>query len=116
GALFGIVQGGVDLGLRRRAVDEITALPFDGFSIGGLSVGEPKPQMLEALQFTAPLLPRDRVRYLMGGGEPGDVPEAIAAGVDLFDCVFPTRVARNGLALTRAGRVVVRNAPSAADA
>jgi len=116
GALFGIIQGGMDRTLRRRSVGEITGLPFDAFAIGGLSVGEPKPVMLETLQFTAPLLPAEKVRYLMGVGEPGDVAEAIAAGVDLFDCVFPTRVARNGLALTRAGRVVVRNAPAAAEA
>jgi queuine tRNA-ribosyltransferase len=116
GALFGIIQGAVDKALRRRSVEEITSLGFDAFAIGGLSVGEPKPEMLDTLQFTAPLLPHDKVRYLMGVGEPGDVVEAIATGVDLFDCVFPTRVARNGLALTRAGRLVVRNAPAAAEA
>jgi queuine tRNA-ribosyltransferase len=115
GALFGIVQGGLDRALRRRSAEEIAALPFDGLAIGGLSVGEPKPAMLEALAFTAPLLPAGRPRYLMGVGEPGDVVEAVGVGVDLFDCVFPTRVARNGLALTRAGRVVVRNAPAATD-
>lgn len=116
GALFGIVQGAMDTTLRRRSAGEITAMDFDAFAIGGLSVGEPKPVMLETLQATAPLLPATKVRYLMGVGEPGDVAEAIAAGVDLFDCVFPTRVARNGLALTRSGRVVVRNAPAAVEA
>lgn len=115
GALFGIVQGAVDRALRERSAAEITALPFDGFAIGGLSVGEPKPAMLETLRYTAPLLPEGQVRYLMGVGEPGDVIDAIAAGVDLFDCVFPTRVARNGLALTRGGRVVIRNRPAAED-
>ena len=113
GALFGIVQGSTDPVLRRRSAGEITALPFDAFAIGGLSVGEPRPAMLEALGVTAPLLPAARPRYLMGVGEPGDVVDAVAAGIDLFDCVFPTRVARNGLALTRAGRVVVRNADAA---
>lgn len=113
GALFGIVQGAVDAALRRRSAGEITSMPFDAFAIGGLSVGEPRPAMLDTLGLTAPLLPAGRPRYLMGVGEPGDVVEAIGAGVDLFDCVFPTRVARNGLALTRAGRVVVRNAAAA---
>jgi queuine tRNA-ribosyltransferase len=115
GALFGIVQGSVDLALRERSAGEVTSLPFDGFAIGGLSVGEPKPAMLETLAYTAPLLPEGKVRYLMGVGEPGDVVDAVAAGVDLFDCVFPTRVARNGLALTRAGRVVIRNHAAAAE-
>mgnify|MGYP001564190135 FL=1 len=115
GALFGIVQGAVDLELRERSVGEVASLPFDGFAIGGLSVGEPKPAMLKTLDFTAPLLPEGKVRYLMGVGEPGDVADAIAAGVDLFDCVFPTRVARNGLALTRAGRVVIRNHAAASE-
>ena len=76
-------------------------------------MGEPKPAMLETLAFTAPLLPSGKPRYLMGVGEPGDVLEAIGLGVDMFDCVFPTRVARNGLALTRAGRLVIRNAAAA---
>jgi len=113
GALFGIVQGATDRSLRERSAAEITALPFDGFAIGGLSVGEPKPATLETMAFTAPLLPEGKVRYLMGVGEPGDIADAVAAGIDLFDCVFPTRVARNGLALTREGRVVIRNRPAA---
>ncbi len=113
GSLFGIVQGAFDQDLRRRSVEEITALDFDGFAVGGLSVGETKPVTLETLAFTVPLLPFGKPRYLMGVGEPGDVLEAIGVGVDLFDCVFPTRVARNGLALTSLGRVSIRNAPVA---
>ncbi len=113
GALFGIVQGAVNQDLRRRSVDEIQSLGFDGMAIGGLSVGEEKSATMDTLNFTTPLLAEDKPRYLMGVGEPGDVIEAVAAGVDLFDCVFPTRVARNGLALTRSGRVVVRNAAAA---
>lgn len=115
GGLFGIVQGGVDEGLRRRSVAEITGIGFDAYAIGGLSVGEGKKETMETLRFTASLLPPGSPRYLMGVGEPGDVLEAIGAGIDLFDCVFPTRVARNGLALTRGGRLVVRNAPAAGE-
>lgn len=113
GALFGVVQGAVDRDLRRRSAGEITAMDFDGFAVGGLSVGEPKAATMDTLAFTAPLLPAGKPRYLMGVGEPGDVVEAIGCGVDLFDCVFPTRVARNGLALTRSGRLVIRNSPAA---
>jgi len=115
GGLFGIVQGGVDEVLRRRSAGEITGLGFEGYAIGGLSVGEEKEATLRTLALTAGLLPREAPRYLMGVGEPGDVIEAVAAGIDLFDCVFPTRVARNGLALTRQGRLVVRNAPAAGE-
>ena len=113
GALYGIVQGAVDRELRKRSAEEITAIGLDGFAIGGLSVGEPKAATMDTLAFTAPLLPEAKPRYLMGVGEPGDVVEAIGCGVDLFDCVFPTRVARNGLALTRAGRLPIRNSPAA---
>jgi queuine tRNA-ribosyltransferase len=115
GGLFGIVQGGTDHELRRRSATEITSVGFDGYAIGGLSVGEEKPAMLSSLEVTNPLLPQNAPRYLMGVGEPGDVLEAIARGVDMFDCVFPTRVARNGLALTWGGRLVVRNAPAAGE-
>jgi queuine tRNA-ribosyltransferase len=113
GALFGIVQGGIYADLRRRCAREISEIGFDGLAIGGLSVGEPRKETFAALDAVIPGLPVDRVRYLMGVGEPGDVIEAIGRGVDLFDCVFPTRVARNGLALTRRGRVVIRNAAAA---
>ena len=115
GGLFGIIQGGTDHELRRRSSAEITAVGFDGYAIGGLSVGEGKPEMLSSLDVTTPLLPAGAPRYLMGVGEPGDVLEAIGRGVDMFDCVFPTRVARNGLALTWGGRLVVRNAPAAGE-
>ncbi len=113
GALFGIVQGGCDDRLRERSAKELVALDFDGYAIGGLSVGEEKGDTFRTARTTAALLPPDRPRYLMGVGEPGDVVQAIECGIDMFDCVFPTRVARNGLALTRTGRVCVRNAASA---
>ncbi len=112
-ALFGIVQGGTYPELREASAAGTVALGFDGYAIGGLSVGEPRRAMRDTLAATAPLLPASSPRYLMGVGEPGDVLESVARGVDLFDCVFPTRVARNGLALTRGGRVVVRNAAAA---
>jgi len=113
GSLFGIVQGGIYADLRVRCAREIAEMGFDGLAIGGLSVGEPRKETFAALDAAMPGLPEDRVRYLMGVGEPGDVIEAVSRGVDLFDCVFPTRVARNGLALTRTGRVVIRNAAAA---
>lgn len=109
-ALFGIVQGGLDLDLRRRHALEITAMPFDGFAIGGLSVGEPPEHRAPVVEATASWLPEDRPRYLMGVGTPRDLIEAAMAGVDLADCVFPTRAGRNGLLFTSAGRVAIRNA------
>ncbi len=109
-ALFGIVQGGLDLDLRRRHVGEVTALPFEGFAIGGLSVGEPLERRIPVVEATASWLPEDRPRYLMGVGTPQDLIQAALAGVDLADCVFPTRAGRNGLLFTSAGRVAIRNA------
>ena len=114
-ALFGIVQGGLDPDLRRRSAEEIAAIGFDGHAVGGLSVGESKEEMLETLSFTAPLLPADRPRYLMGVGFPEDIVEAIERGIDLFDCVLPTRMARNGTMLTSRGRLVVKNGAYARD-
>ncbi len=109
-ALFGIVQGGLDLDLRRRHAAEITALPFDGFAIGGLSVGEPLARRIPVVEGAASWLPEDRPRYLMGVGTPQDLVQAALAGVDFADCVFPTRAGRNGLLFTSAGRVAIRNA------
>ena len=109
-ALFGIVQGGMFESLRERSLAGLLDIGFDGYAIGGLSVGEPKEEMLRMLRFCAPLLPADRARYLMGVGTPEDLVEGVCAGVDLFDCVMPTRNARNGWLFTRAGDVRIRNA------
>ena len=114
-ALFGIVQGGVHLDLRKRSVEEIGAMDFDGVAIGGVSVGEPKEEMFEVVDFTAPLLPADKPRYLMGVGTPEDLVNAVAAGIDMFDCVMPTRNARNGTLFTSAGKVSIKNAKFASD-
>jgi queuine tRNA-ribosyltransferase len=114
-ALFGIVQGGVFPELRARSARRLTALDFDGYAIGGLSVGEPKPLMYEMLEYTTPLLPEDRPRYLMGVGSADCLWEAVRRGIDMFDCVLPTRVARNGTALTAHGKLVLRNAAYARD-
>jgi queuine tRNA-ribosyltransferase len=114
-ALFGIVQGGVHQDLRKRSVEAIAALAFDGVAIGGVSVGEPKEEMLDVMRFTAPLLPPDRPRYLMGVGTPEDLLEGVATGIDLFDCVMPTRNARNGSLFTSEGKVAIKNARYAAD-
>jgi queuine tRNA-ribosyltransferase len=110
-ALFGIVQGGVDADLRRESVASIAALPFDGIAIGGLSVGESKAQMVQTLDVVADALAGDpRVRYLMGVGSPADFFTAVERGIDLFDCVLPTRVARTGQLWTSSGRLNLRNA------
>jgi queuine tRNA-ribosyltransferase len=114
-ALFGIVQGGASEALRRRAVQETCALGFDGYAIGGLAVGEPKPLMLDLVELTASLLPVDRPRYLMGVGAPPDLVEAVARGVDLFDCVLPTRNARNGQAFTPDGPITLKQSRYAPD-
>ncbi len=108
-ALFGIVQGGVDPVLRRRHAEELGAMDLDGYAIGGLSVGEGTEAMLAMVDAAAPVLPSDRVRYLMGVGHPSDIAEAVARGVDLFDCVLPTRMGRHGQAYTWGGRVNLRN-------
>jgi queuine tRNA-ribosyltransferase len=108
--LFGIVQGGMYPDLRERSMAEITELGFDGYAVGGLSVGEPKETMYEIIEFTGPRLPRDKPRYLMGIGDLGDVLEAVGAGFDMFDCVMPTRNARNGTLFTSRGRVSIKRA------
>jgi queuine tRNA-ribosyltransferase len=109
-ALFGIVQGGTDPALRLRHAAELAALPFDGLALGGLSVGEPNPLMHQVLGEVAHELDAARPRYLMGVGTPSDLCRAIGAGIDMFDCVLPTRNARNGQALTRQGRIVIKQA------
>lgn len=109
-AVFGIVQGGLDLELRRQHAAAITALPFEGFAIGGLSVGEPALQMYPVAAATAARLPVDKPRYLMGVGMPPDLVRCVMGGVDMFDCVFPTRAGRTGMLLTSQGRVVIKNA------
>jgi queuine tRNA-ribosyltransferase len=109
-ALFGIVQGGVYEPLRDESLSALTAIGFDGYAIGGLSVGEPKEDMLRILAHTAPRLPPERPRYLMGVGTPEDLVAGVQAGIDMFDCVLPTRNARNGWLFTRWGDVKIRNA------
>lgn len=109
-ALFGIVQGGVDPMLRKESARRTVELAFDGYGIGGLSVGEHRDEMLEALDAVTAELPPDQPRYLMGVGDPVGIVEAIALGVDMFDCVLPTRLARHGTILTDAGRLNLRNA------
>jgi queuine tRNA-ribosyltransferase len=109
-ALFGIVQGGIHHDLRKRSVEEVASLDFEGIAIGGVSVGESKEDMLHVVSFTAPLLPADRPRYLMGVGTPEDLLDGVAAGIDMFDCVMPTRNARNGSLFTSRGKVTIKNA------
>ncbi|MBI4495889.1 MAG: tRNA guanosine(34) transglycosylase Tgt [Deltaproteobacteria bacterium] len=114
-ALFGIVQGGTYTDLRRRAVRELAAMGFDGHALGGLSVGEDKETMCRVVAETAPLLPPDKPRYLMGVGLPEDILQAVGQGVDLFDCVLPTRNARNGTLFTKGGKLSIKNARFAED-
>ncbi len=114
-ALFGIIQGGMFGDLRRRHAWELSQHPFDGFSIGGLSVGEPKGLMWEMVEATVPHLPQDRPRYMMGIGKPEDILNGIERGVDMFDCVMPTRNARNGMLFTSRGPVIIKNARYARD-
>ncbi|MGC9522001.1 MAG: tRNA guanosine(34) transglycosylase Tgt [Anaerolineae bacterium] len=114
-ALFGIVQGGIFPDLRERSAQALVALDFPGYAIGGLSVGESKEEMLAALDVTTPMLPEERPRYLMGVGTPEDLVEGVARGVDIFDCVLPTRVARNGQALLRTTKYNMRNAQFSED-
>jgi queuine tRNA-ribosyltransferase len=113
--LFGIVQGGFFKDLRNRSAEEICALDFDGFAIGGLSVGEGKAEMHDLLNHTAPLLPGDKPRYLMGVGTPLDIARGIQTGVDMFDCVLPTRNARNGTLYTSLGKINIRRKEYAQD-
>jgi queuine tRNA-ribosyltransferase len=114
-ALFGIVQGGVFADLRAESAGFLASLDFDGYGIGGLSVGETKAEMHAMLEILHPLLPRRKPRYLMGVGSPEDLFECVARGVDQFDCVLPTRIARNGAVFTRRGRINLRNAGFADD-
>lgn len=114
-ALFGIVQGGVFPDLRRRSAEFLTGLEFDGYAIGGLAVGETKEEMYKTLDVTSPLIPADRPRYLMGVGAPEDIVEAVYRGIDMFDCVLPTRIARNASLFTPEGRINLRNAKFADD-
>ena len=109
-AVFGIVQGGLDLELRRQHAARIAALPFEGIAIGGLSVGESPARMYPVVDATAAALPHDRPRYLMGVGMPVDLVRCVMGGIDLFDCVHPTRAGRNGLLMTSRGRLVIKNA------
>ncbi|QDG54534.1 tRNA guanosine(34) transglycosylase Tgt [Persicimonas caeni] len=114
-ALFGILQGGTSPEFRRAHIEELCELPFDGFAIGGLSVGEAKDKMYETVELSTPLMPHDKPKYLMGVGKPDDLVECIARGVDMFDCVIPTRNARNGQCFTSQGVVKIRNAVYAED-
>ena len=109
-ALFGIVQGGMYQDLRQESLDGLTEIGFDGYAIGGLSVGEPHEERIQVLDALRPLMPVDRPRYLMGVGTPEDIVEAVARGIDMFDCVLPTRNARNGHIFTSAGVLRLRNA------
>lgn len=109
-ALFGIVQGGTYRDLREQSAEALVAMDFPGYSIGGLSVGEPKHLMYEVLDYTTPLLPANKPRYLMGVGSPDALIEGAIRGVDMFDCVLPTRIARNGTAMTSEGQISIKNA------
>ncbi len=115
-ALFGIIQGGVYPDLRRESATALTELDFPGYGIGGLSVGEPRELMLETLAATVEHMPADKPRYLMGVGDPDGLSAAVGQGVDMFDCVMPTRIARNGTAFTNDGRLNILNAKNTADA
>ena len=115
-ALFGICQGGIDPGLRRASAETLASIGFDGYGIGGLSVGESRSEMGPALHAATEVLPAHRPRYLMGVGDPARIVDAIAAGVDMFDCVLPSRLGRHGTALTPQGRINIRNARFARDA
>ena len=108
-ALFGIVQGGMYPDLRKKSAEDLIKIGFDGYAVGGLSVGEPKDIMLEVLEQTTPHLPEDKARYLMGVGSPDYLIEAVLRGIDMCDCVLPTRMARNGTAMTSKGKVVIKN-------
>jgi queuine tRNA-ribosyltransferase len=114
-ALFGIVQGGVYPALRERSAQGLVEIGFDGYAVGGLAVGEPEAERNRTLEDTVPLLPADRPRYLMGVGRPEDIVEAVRRGIDMFDCVMPTRNARNGHYFTRFGTLRIRNAKYESD-
>jgi queuine tRNA-ribosyltransferase len=110
-ALFGIVQGGMYEDLREISLNSLNDIGFDGIALGGLSVGEPKEEMKKILSFMADKLPKNKPRYLMGVGKPEDIVEAVRYGIDMFDCVLPTRNARNGQLITSTGVINIRNAP-----
>jgi queuine tRNA-ribosyltransferase len=114
-ACFGIVQGGVFAHLRQRSVHELTEIGFDGYAVGGLAVGEPQAAMFETLDATMPDMVTDKPRYLMGVGKPDDIAGAVLRGIDMFDCVIPTRSGRNAQAFTRSGTLNLRNAKHAED-
>ncbi|SFJ20174.1 tRNA guanosine(34) transglycosylase Tgt [Aerobium aerolatum] len=114
-AMFGIVQGGDNAALRERSAEALKAMDLKGYAVGGLAVGEPQEVMLEMLDVTCPVLPHDKPRYLMGVGTPDDMLKSVARGIDMFDCVMPTRAGRHGLAYTRRGKVNLRNARHAED-
>ena len=114
-ALFGIVQGGTDDSLRRESARELVQLDLGGYAVGGLAVGEPQAEMLRVIETVEPHLPQDRPRYLMGVGTPDDIAQAVLRGIDMFDCVMPTRAGRHGMAYTRFGRMNLRNARFAED-
>jgi queuine tRNA-ribosyltransferase len=114
-ALFAIIQGGMYADLRKQSAAQLTSIDFPGYAIGGLSVGESKPLMYEMLECTVPLLPQQKPRYLMGVGSPDALIEGAIRGIDMFDCVLPTRIARNGTCMTSTGRLVIRNAKYARD-
>lgn len=107
--MFGIVQGGEYFDLRKHSAEELVKMDFDGYSVGGLSVGEPKEIQNSVLEFTTPLLPKDKPRYLMGVGSPGAIIDGVERGIDMFDCVLPTRIARHGTAMTHKGRLIIKN-------
>ena len=113
--LFAIIQGGMHEDLRKLSAEQLTSMDFPGYAIGGLSVGEPKHLMYEVLDYTTPLMPANKPRYLMGVGSPDALIEGAIRGIDMFDCVLPTRIARNGTCMTSAGRLVIRNAKYATD-
>ena len=109
--LFGIVQGATYRTLREKSARALTEMDFDGYAIGGVSVGEPESEMMRAIEFSEPFLPAERPRYAMGLGTPAQIVEMVARGIDMFDCVLPTRLARNGTAFTEIGTVNLKNSP-----
>ncbi|MBI5383706.1 MAG: tRNA guanosine(34) transglycosylase Tgt [Verrucomicrobia bacterium] len=114
-AVFGIVQGGSNAALREECARALVAMDFDGYAIGGVSVGEPEPEMMKAVEITEPFLPANKARYAMGLGTPAQMVELVARGIDMFDCVLPTRVARNGTAFTRRGTFAIKGGAVKAD-
>jgi len=114
-AVFGIVQGGIHPGLREQCARALVAMEFDGYAVGGVSVGEPEHEMMQAVEWTEPFLPAARPRYAMGLGTPAQLVELVARGMDMFDCVLPTRIARNGTAFTRKGTLSIKGGAVKAD-